>query len=343
MHSRKFALVAYLRRLRAAFPLAVDSGEEGTSALRLRQQQQQEAADHELALQTAMRMESGVDTDLQNLISGNFLPTTSKTNLANSQAAVTNRVFRHADVIEKELKTIADSLRSEKVANVVRVIPRAVLFQYLTRYEEQQAGNTSKLGIFLTSRPVEEVLEHGIAAEHKYSCTPILPMDTAMNASSGQARLDPSRQIGVLGKSRNSKVPEFVWLVLYMHPTQAMIVRRSLSKTDRDSTHAVRDREEEIWTKVPGLIPDACNRHDVVIPLLCTANANFRRPNNRVLQRPLTSRVSIGDNDDDKNQIYSDRYWTAYQRFSNTILAEMLQEQHVGLPQYLRPSETSNE
>ena len=67
-----------------------------------------------------------------------------------------------ANVIEEELKTIADSLRSEKVANVARVIPRAVLFQYLTRYEEQQAGNISKLGIYLTSRPVDEVLEHGM-------------------------------------------------------------------------------------------------------------------------------------------------------------------------------------
>ena len=155
-------------------------------------------------------------------------------------------------------------------------------------------------------------------------------MNASMNTS-GQARLDPSRQIGF-----QNKPSEFVWLALYMHPTQAMIMRQSLPRTYGDSSHAVRDREEEIWTKVPGLIPDACNRHDVVIPLLCTANANFRRPNNRVLQRPLTSRVSIGDNDDDKNQIYSDRYWTAYQRFSNTVLAEMLPEQHVGLPQYVR-------
>ena len=142
-------------------------------------------------------------------------------------------------------------LSSQNICNVVSTIAdkKDQFVEFLVRCLPRQGMDEliPTLGYVLTSRDSQDVWEQGLALKGKHVSI---------------VSADPSQQM-----RRGGFVPDYVWLVLY---------DRNAARLDRSPVQ-VRDREEDAWRQLHTACGAIVKRENVV-PLICTANANFRRP-----------------------------------------------------------------
>ena len=182
-----------------------------------------------------------------------------------------HKAYQWVDVILKAIQDMSTTLTNQKICTVVSTVAEKKdrLIEFLVRFQEQQqlhgesrTGLPLTLGYVLTSRDCQDVWEQGLAVEEACDC--VVRIVSA----------DPAQQI-YLGE-----IPDYVWLVLFNR--NAPKPRRSNSHISKCGSMKGRDREEDPWRTVGESSRCGVDTGLVygknVVPLLCTANANFRRP-----------------------------------------------------------------
>jgi hypothetical protein len=218
----------------------------------------QPEADHQLALSLAQMENDEGTTDLQSLLSSGIVKPHST---AESSIKI---IYQRADAILSALKSMKDKLQKQRVCNVVASIEKEQLIQLLIRFQGILRGEAPQLafGYHLSSMLPEEMMRHHAMEDADEETVRTIPIESYVSAY-------PSKQLTLC----RSKVPDYVWLVFYETSKKRNIGNEKYNRL------LFRNREEESFRACRIVSRPLAGIHrPAVIPLLCTANANFRRP-----------------------------------------------------------------
>ena len=296
--------------------------------------------DHQIALRLAAIMEeednqagaggdSGSAMELQDMQSLLLDGTIRPRAIQGLKKLPIQEVYQWADIIAKEVQAMSNTLGSQKVCNVVStVVPgeenKDRLVQYLVRFREQWKGTNSTtreaaaaatttrstlaFGYFLTSRPYQDVVEQGVATQDKGHAW-IIP------AEIGCVTVSPSWQL------KTDDVPDYVWLVL-LDQSAVKNTRWGRNCVKPPKALHCRHREEDEWRVVTKKTWQLCYGQEAV-PLLCTANANFRRPYKPRLNTFMTDHGSSTNKSIQEGNDLNKTYLQAYTKMRDAILKSM--------------------
>mmetsp|Transcript_12346 Transcript_12346/g.27231 ORF Transcript_12346/g.27231 Transcript_12346/m.27231 type:complete len:253 (+) Transcript_12346:354-1112(+) len=215
------------------------------------------------------------------------------------------------------------------------------------------APDSVQFGLFLTSQPMADIWEQGVAGrrtvpsglsyeaaqedqrlEHhgllfesnnpssadnnKNARRNHQPLRVRILCDDGPPMLPPSYQL----VTQKSPLADYCWLVLLPLRTSPTTTG---SGTGNPIVHSsvdafYRSVEEERWAKIPNYpCWDICmGQPQVVIPLLCIANGNFRRP-----PRPRFQ-GAVGVQGPDENDVFAQQYCDAYQTMKSIVTQVLL-------------------
>ena len=218
-----------------------------------------------------------------------------------------HKAYQWVDVILKEVQEMSTTLTNQKICTVVSTVAEKKdrLIEFLVRLQEQQqlrlksrTGIPLTLGYVLTSRDCQDVWERGLAVEEAG--------DFVVRIVSA----DPSQQMKL------NAIPDYIWLVLF--DRNAPRPRRFNSRSPKYGGIKVRDREEDPWRIVEkSSLCGECTGlvyGKNVVPLMCTANANFRRPykpRRNTIQADTRAQSSIQEGRD-QTEKYSQAYFKLF-------------------------------